>query len=90
MVRNHAHHTFEQKYLLDYQVLQILNDSTLLLVTLDGNKRKTNINDVKPCSTFKLVENVLESFWGFIESNHPKCTYNLDLNVEQNSITTMF
>ena len=50
MVWNHAHHKFEPKYLLDYRVLQILNDSTLLLVNPDGKDRKTNINDVKLCS----------------------------------------
>ena len=47
VVRNHVCCTFEPKYLLDYRVLQMLNDSTLLLVTPDGKERKANINDVK-------------------------------------------
>ena len=38
---------------LDYSVLQMLNDSTLLLVTPDGKERKTNSSDAKPCSTSK-------------------------------------
>ena len=46
MVKNHACHTFDPKYLLDYKVLKILNDSTLLLITPNGKEGKTNINDV--------------------------------------------
>ena len=46
MVKNYAHHTFEPKYLLVYKVLNIINDSTLLLITPKGKERKTNINDV--------------------------------------------
>ena len=29
MVKNHTHSSFEPKYLLDYRVLKILNNSTL-------------------------------------------------------------
>ena len=46
MAKNHACHTFEPKYLLDYRILQIFNDSTLLIITPDGKERKMNINDV--------------------------------------------
>ena len=77
MVRNHAHHTFEPNYLLDNRVLQLLNDSTLLLVTPDGKERKMNINDVKPCSTLKLAENAWDSSLGSIKSNCQQCTNNL-------------
>ena len=64
MVKNHAHCTFELKYLLDYQLLQNFNDSTLLLVMSDGKDRKMNSNDVKPCRTSKLVKNARDSFGG--------------------------
>ena len=57
MVKTHAHHTFKPKYLMDYKVLKIPNDITLLIITPNGEERKTNINDVKPCSTPELVEN---------------------------------
>ena len=40
MVRNHACHTFEPKFQLDYWVLQIPYDNTVLLVTPDGKERK--------------------------------------------------
>ena len=36
MVKSYAYHTFEPKYLLDYRVLKVLNDTTLLLVTSNG------------------------------------------------------
>ena len=40
MINNLAHSTLQPKYLLDYRVLKLLNDSTLLLVTLNGKERK--------------------------------------------------
>ena len=40
MVKNHAHHTFEPKYLLEYKVLKIINVSTLLLISSKGKERK--------------------------------------------------
>ena len=39
-VNNHAYCTFKPKYLLDYKIMKILNDSTLLIVTLNGKERK--------------------------------------------------
>ena len=69
MVRNHACHTFEPKHLLDYRILQILNDSTLLLVTPNGKESKMNINKIKLCSTSKLVKNAWDSFLESIKSN---------------------
>ena len=62
MLKNHAHHSFKPKYLLDYKVLKILNDSTLLPVTINGKEWKTSINDVKPCSPIEPIKNCL----GFI------------------------
>ena len=56
MVRNDACCTFELKYLLDFRVLQILNDSTLLLITPGGKERKTNINDIE-CRFLILFNN---------------------------------
>ena len=77
MVKNHACHTFEPKYLLDYRILNILNDSTLLLVTLNWKERKTDINDVKPWSISELMENVWDSFLASIKINHPNSAYDL-------------
>ena len=40
LVKNHTHHNFEPKYLLDFEVLKILNNSTLLLIKPNGGKKK--------------------------------------------------
>ena len=77
MVKNHACHTFEPNDLLDYKVLRMINDSTLLLITPNGKERKTNINDVKPCSTTELVENIWNSFLGSVRTKHKNCSYNI-------------
>ena len=60
--------TFEPKYLLEFKVLKIPNDNTLLLIALNGKGRKRNINDVKPCSTTELVENACNSFLSSIKT----------------------
>ena len=57
MVENHAHHAFKPKHLMDYRVLKILNESTLLFITPNCTDHKTNINDVKPATTHELIEN---------------------------------
>ena len=51
MVKNYAYHTFETKYILDYRVLKILHDSTLLVVTSNVKERNVDVNDVKLYST---------------------------------------
>ena len=77
MVKNHGCHTFEQKHSLNYKVLKIINDSTPLLLTPNGKERKTNINDVKPCSTAELVEKAWYSFLVSVKAKHQNCSYNL-------------
>ena len=77
MVKNHAYGTFKPKCQLDYRVLKILNDSTLLLVTPNHKERKTNVKDVKLHSTWELTEKARDSFLRTIKGNCQNCTYNL-------------
>ena len=77
VVRNCNYQTYECKYLRDYRVLKILNESALLLVTPHGKEFKMNINDVKPCNTLELIENAWTSILNSIKPNHPGHEYNL-------------
>ena len=77
MVNNHTCHTFKPKYLLNYKVLKILNDSTLLLITPNGKERITNIYNVKKCSTTELVKNAWNSFLSSIKTKHQNFNYSL-------------
>ena len=77
MVKNHAQHTFESNYLLDYRVLKILNGNNFLLVMPNAKERKRHINDAKPCSTTELAENAWDSFLGSINTKHMNSSYNL-------------
>ena len=72
IVKYHACHTFNPKYLLDYKVSKVIKDNILLLVMPNGKERKTNINDVKPCSKIELEENVWDSFMGSIKNQKSK------------------
>ena len=62
-VKNHAHHTFEPKYLLDYRVLKGLNNSRCLLTLLKGGKEKPMLMVYKPSSTtcIKAWDSILGS-----------------------------
>ena len=71
MVRNHNHHTFEPKYMIDYRVLKIGDESPLLLETPNG------INDVKSCSTLELIEDAYNTLLSFMKSNCQNHRYNL-------------
>ena len=75
MVKNHVCHAFKPTHLLDYNVVRILNDSTLLLITPNCKERKTNISNVKPCSTVELVKNAWNSFLGPLKTKHQNCNY---------------
>ena len=81
MVRNCAHQTFEPKYSMDYRVLIILNESTLLLVTPIGKECLTDMNYVKPCNHVPhiTVENACNTYLNSIKTNHPshKCSLRL-------------
>ena len=79
IVRNHACLTLEPKYLTDYRVLKILNESTLPVVTPNGKECKRNINDVMPCTTLELVENAWSSFLNSIKIYLPSHEYSLRL-----------
>ena len=68
---------FDQKFISDYRILNIINDCTLLIQSPDGKTRKININDAKPVSAISAANNMLEDFKQSIlkrEHTHP---YNL-------------
>ena len=50
MVKHHARHTFETKYLSNFRVLHQVNKCILLLLIPDGNEQKPNTGNVKPCT----------------------------------------
>ena len=61
-VKNHLKGTFNPKFISDYQVLDIINECTLLIQSPDGKTRKINVNDVKPVSAISATDNVLQDF----------------------------
>ena len=78
MVKHHARHTFEAKYLSDYRVLHQVNECTLLLLlTTDGKEWKTNIGDAKPCTMAALIESAWDSFILSVHNKATKILYNL-------------
>ena len=77
MVTNHPCYAFEHKYLMDYRVLKICNESTLPLVTSNAKESKININDAKPCTTLELIENDWNLFLSCIKTKHQNDDYNL-------------
>ena len=54
MVKNHACHTFEPKYLLDYKILKYLMKAHSCSYHQMVEDRKTNINDVAEQNLSKM------------------------------------
>ena len=77
MVKYQVCHMFKPKNLMDYKVMKIINESTLLLVTPNGIEYISNINDIKPTSLIELLENSRDSFLNSIKTNHLNHDYNL-------------
>ena len=92
MARNHASQTFEPNYLTADIALKILNEITLLLETSNGKEHKTNINNVKPCTTLELVENAGNSFLNSmkltIQVMNITSDHMINSNTYMNSITS--
>ena len=61
-VKNHLKGTFNLKFISDYQVLDIINEHTLLIQSPNGKTRKININHAKPVSAISATDNVLQDF----------------------------
>ena len=68
---------FKPNYPTDYRILKIMNVSTLLLVTSNGREHETDINNIKPASMLKFIENVWDSFLNSIKTNYQNHDYNL-------------
>ena len=65
LVKNHCKGPFDPAYIYDQQVAEILNDSMLLLITLDSKEKKCNIHHVKPVSNFEVcIGSQVEVFMG--------------------------
>ena len=54
LVKNHCKGLLDPTYIYDHQVVEILNDSTILLTTPDGKEKKCNIHHVKPVPSIEM------------------------------------
>ena len=54
LVKSHCKGPFNPTYIYDHKVAEILNDSMVLLTTLDGKQNKCNIPHVKPVSSLEV------------------------------------
>ena len=54
LVKNQHKGTFDPTYIYDHQVAKVLNDSMVLLTTLDGMEKKCNIHHMKPVSSLEV------------------------------------
>ena len=61
-VQNYLKGTFDPKFILDYQVLDIINECTLLIQSPECKTRKINGTDDKPVSANSATDNVLQDF----------------------------
>ena len=60
--KNHTTSTFQPKYLADHRVAKIVNDSTVIVSSLDGKEKKCNIHRVKAISPTTVFTSALKNF----------------------------
>ena len=61
-VKNHLRKTFETKFVLDYRILKIVNEPTLLIESPNGKTWQINTNDAKPVSALTATDDALQEF----------------------------
>ena len=86
-VKDHQKGTFNPLYVFHHRIKGILNDSTVLLTTLDG-KEKGNIHHIKPMTAVESSASMFNQFHGSIQSTPKKKLltnhqYNLHLKANQ-------
>ena len=83
LIKNHTASTFQSKYLADHRVLDILNDSMVIISSPDRKEKKCNIHHVKPISPTTAFTSALEKFHKRVTKGGQKfdtvkpCHYNL-------------
>ena len=54
LVKNQCKGPFNPTFIYNHQVAKVLNDSTVLFITLDGKEKKCNIHHMKPVSSIEV------------------------------------
>ena len=72
-VKNHLRNTFESRFILDYRVLDIVNEHILLVESPDSKTRRININNAKPVSARAATDNALQDFK--LSAMRKECTH---------------
>ena len=62
IIKNHTASTFQPKYLADYRLIEIVNDSTVIVSSSDDMEKKCNIHHVKAVSPTTAFTSVFEEF----------------------------
>ena len=73
LIKNHTAYTFQPKYLVDYRVTKIVNDSTLTVSSPDGKEKKCNIHHVKAIFPTTAFTSAFEEFQKSISKEGQKC-----------------
>ena len=61
-MKNHNVRAFQSKYVANYRVIKIVNESTVIVASPDGRERKCNINHIKPMSPTETFTSTFEEF----------------------------
>ena len=61
-VKDHCKGTFDPTYVFDHRVSGILNDTTVVLTSPDGKKKKCNIHHIKSITTVVAATDAFDQF----------------------------
>ena len=97
LIRNHQKGPFDLTYIYNHQVASIPNESTVLIMTADGNEKKCNIHHIKPVSSIdvttlnhspELPTGTFQKFWDSIQQDtsigrSPNHSYNIQSKIKR-------
>ena len=62
LIKNNAGMVFDPKYIADHRVIHTINESVVILQTLDGKEKRCNIHNPKPINTSKAFTLAFRDF----------------------------
>ena len=62
LIKKNTGISFDPKYLVNHRVVQIVNESVVILQTPDGKEKRCNIHNLKPISTSQVFTLAFQDF----------------------------
>ena len=70
LMKNHNAKAFQPKYLVDHQIIKIVNGNTGIVARHDGREQECNIHHIKPITPIEAFTSTFEELTKYIKREH--------------------